>query len=423
MIRRVIFGIVIYYLLSAITPLKAIDIPIKKNSLVGAVSYNIENINGVKTWMQFPIIDISGNNTLNISFDLLESEQRQLYFSIKRMEYDWTPTTIPLSQYLSGINRVIIALPEPSSATLVNYCHYNISLNSKNTELGISLSGNYLISVFSFEDNTNPLFEIPFSVIKNKVRVIVEKSMPFNGDFTTTQSLNISVDTSNIQIYNPSRNIKIVVLQNGQWENAIILREPSLILNNKICYCESKAALFEGGNQFYKVEHLADKVVGLGVERIFIDQIYNLSLFDNYNRSQKDYTYEKDQCGRQIIHNLNSSTESASTDYQLLHFTFKSDYIKDGDLLIEGEAFRFLPYEYKKLTYNYEKKEYLLSVLLKMGYQEYKYIVKTPDGITYKYTSGNHYQTSNEYSILVYNSDNQFNSNELIGYAYLRINI
>ena len=73
-------------------------------------------------------------------------------------------------------------------------------------------------------------------------------------------------------------------------------------------------------------------------------------------------------------------------------------------MLLEGEAFRYLPLSERILRYNQEEGMYEGSVLLKMGYQEYQ-ILFQPRGsqaLLTQPTLGDHYKPKNRYTVLVY---------------------
>lgn len=422
MLRKVLtltLCIILYYSTS-----NAINIPIKRNGIVGAVTYSVGNINNGYHWMQFPVINLNGSNSLRLSFDLLESEPRQLIYSIYKREYNWYNTKLQSSQYIDGFNQVNIEMGVPSVATLVNYCHYSTTINTKNNTLGIAMSGNYIISFYDVNNEGEPIFEFPFAIIDNMSEVYTSMaSQPNNGDFTSYQGVNVNLKIYGSNLYNPQEYLKVVVLQNGRWDNANILTSPSLIRSNEIGYQGEASATFEAGNQFYKIEHTSDRSASIGVDHIYLqDNIYQLDLFGNKSRVNLPYIYEQDQYGRQVISKKSdidiTNNSDINADYQMIHFTFISANIKDGEIYLSGEAFRFMPNRYKRLSYDYNNNCYKLDVLLKMGYQEYKYLLKkfNTNTLVSKYTCGNHFQTTNEYTILVYKYNLQYNTYDLIGY-------
>jgi hypothetical protein len=78
-----------------------------------------------------------------------------------------------------------------------------------------------------------------------------------------------------------------------------------------------------------------------------------------------------------------------------------------------------LPTEKTRMEWNPEKSLYEQNILLKQGYYSYQYVTRDirspnlyPDP---GFTEGNYFETENEYLILVYTRNLQFNYDELIG--------
>jgi hypothetical protein len=69
-----------------------------------------------------------------------------------------------------------------------------------------------------------------------------------------------------------------------------------------------------------------------------------------------------------------------------------------------------------KMTYWPEYDMYSCSVKLKQSYYNYHYVVKDENGnIDYTFTEGNHQDTENDYTILVYHKNVFLGYDELIG--------
>lgn len=392
-----------------------IIIPIKKNSLVGAVTYSIYNKEDNGSWSQFPVIDLDGENTLSVSFDLLESGQRRLSYRIRKMEYDWQESVMHSGMYLKSFNSKEIENCRPSFSTLVDYCTYQFDLNTQNS-IGITKSGNYILSVFDRYEHDVIIFEFPFAVLDEKTSVTVNKSSYNDGkSYFETQGFDIEVNV-NEPLYNISSNTRVVVLQNGLWENAVVLSNPSNVNVNALEFKNHNSAVFYGGGQFHKLEHLGDKTYGMGIDHIYMDNyVYNIDVIPNHSKRNMHYDFESDQSGRQVIRSIDRIHD---LDYHLVKFMFVSEPITGEDVFLSGECFRFIPEEFLKMKYNKQKGCYELGVFLKMGYQEYKYMTRKngEDSFNSDKTSGNHYQTINEYTVLVYYRNIQNNSYELIGY-------
>ena len=67
--------------------------------------------------------------------------------------------------------------------------------------------------------------------------------------------------------------------------------------------------------------------------------------------------------------------------------------------------------------------EYEASLLLKQGWYNFEYVIKQSNGnLDFKALEGNHYETENDYLILVYYRDPRERYDKLIGYYSVNSN-
>lgn len=391
--------------------------PITTSSILGNVSYSISKNN---SWNGFPVIDIDGLNSLNINFDLLETKHRDLIYTFERYEANWSKSNLSDSKFINVFNEFEVDAPKSSMATLVDYSNYSISLSAKNRNFTINKSGNYILKVYDKYDRSKAIFSFPFAIIDKKVNVSTKDINANNGKIFEYQSLSISVEHKGYDIYQPKDNIKVQVIQNGRWDNSVCLTEPSSISIDKIVFDNTKAATFEASNNFYKFESITNNIAGLGVDKIYDSSSPNLlELFAVRNSVGESYITDENQFGRSIIRlaEFDNLDEKINADYNEVLFTFKSPFIKNQRIFLSGEAFRFLEEADKEMEYNHEIYAYTKSVLMKMGYHEYK-ILSKKDGenkLISKYTIGNHIENRNNYTILIYQHTIEDNIDILIG--------
>jgi hypothetical protein len=67
------------------------------------------------------------------------------------------------------------------------------------------------------------------------------------------------------------------------------------------------------------------------------------------------------------------------------------------------------------MKYNAGRKGYFKSTMLKEGFYDYQYLVKSEIHST-NYLEGDHFETENEYEILIYYYSFELNTDLLIGY-------
>ena len=101
---------------------------------------------GATDFSQLPIIRLGEKVTL--SFDALNGEEEDYYYTITHHNFDWSPSDLSKSEYLDGFDDVRIEDYQNSVNTLQIFSHYELSIPNRETR-AIEKSGNYLISIFN----------------------------------------------------------------------------------------------------------------------------------------------------------------------------------------------------------------------------------------------------------------------------------
>jgi len=111
-------------------------------------------------------------------------------------------------------------------------------------------------------------------------------------------------------------------------------------------------------------------------------------------------------------------------DYVLTHFSLRCDFqVRNGDLYVFGELtdWRIIPDA--KLDFNSETKYWETALYLKQGFYNYQYVF-IPKGsklVDETYIEGSHWQTQNDYTILIYLQEEGISYDKLIGSTILNI--
>jgi hypothetical protein len=142
-------------------------------------------------------------------------------------------------------------------------------------------------------------------------------------------------------------------------------------------------------------------------------------IFKDKSHQGEAYSQYNDINGNFQIDNLDFRDLSAA-NYLDVHFSLASPEI-DGDVYLQGAFTMWNLNDQNKMTYNQATKEYQGSALLKQGWYDYQYVVKSKS-LPPLYFEGSHFQTENVYEIFVYYKPFQPRADLLIGYALLKIN-
>ena len=384
---------------------------------------NIHNVklNYAGNQLAYPIIKLNGADQLELNFDDLNAGVRNYSYTWQLCNADWTKTILSEFDYIKGFTQNRITTYRNSSIALVKYTHYMVTLPERSCVP--SRSGNYLLKVFADGDTAKVVFTRRVLVIEEKATVGAQVQQPFNGQiFKTHQKIIFTVNLGSVNIVNAIQQVKVAILQNNRWDNAITSLKPTFIRQASLEY-NSEDIVFPGGREW--------RWLDLRSFRLQSDRVatatYNASSTDVFVKPDLDRTpqrlvYYKDYNGmfyNEISENVNYLWQS---DFANTHFTFVpagNQVIADKDVYLFGELTNYGMDNKAKMVYNAEKGVYETSLLLKNGYYNYDYITIDKKGglPSYDLTEGNLWDTENSYTVLVYYRGINGRTDELIGIA------
>ena len=371
---------------------------------------------------KFPLLQLHQDDQLNFSFDYLTHEYNRFTYKVEHCDCNWQVTSdLFESEYLvSAGNEDVIDEYQQSLNTSLQYTHYH--LNIPNSDLKILLSGNYKLSIFSDEgDDGEPelIAETFFYVVDPLVSIKAQPTTNTDIDWNNKhQQLDVEVSTNNLQIRDASEEIKIIVLQNNRWDCAAYSPKPTAVTNNRLLWEHCRELIFPAGNEYRKFEMLSTHYPGYRIDKIrWIPPYYHVALYADVPR--KNYIYDEDQNGLSVLRSENGYDPNTEAEYVMVHYDLESDYLDNCTVYIDGLWNTEGLTPKTEMTYNFERKAYEMSILQKMGYYNYKYIV-VRNGISShedNILEGNFFQTENEYTILVYYQKKGERYDQLIGYS------
>ena len=353
-----------------------------------------------------PVIRLNSTEKLDLSFDDLSEEARTYMFTIRHCGYDWTTTPDLLtSEYINGMPEDEIITEENSFNTTVPYIHYSISFPTR--DLQPKLSGNYLLIVWS-DDPSRPDITLRFMVAEpSSVGVEAEITQPdLLEERFTGQQINFKVNMGGFPLMDARREVKVVVLQNDRWDNALLAPEPRFVRGNELDWFYDERNVFDGGNEFRGFDLKSLRYQTMRIRKIMYDTAFQVWLLDDPNRSSKNYIYESDINGRILIKSEDNAQRSElESDYAWVHFSFPSGPLPSGlKLYILGALTNWRMDESSEMYYNAGSRRFERALFLKQGYYNYLYAAGM-GGDTYgdvTIAEGSHWETENQYMVLVY---------------------
>lgn len=383
---------------------------------IGSVLFSPPNFE-----LGIPLIRFNTNEFLLLQFDDLDADYKNYHYTILHCDAYWQPTTLMDFEYIDGFTQDQITDHSPSINTIAPYTHY--TLRFPNSNMRPRLSGNYLLIVFLDGDPGNIVFTRRF--------MIMEQLLPVSGTATlanlvawrnTHQQVSFTIDMSPYPVSNPYQDLKIVIRQNGRWDNAIAGIAPRMIRGNQLVYDYEDQLLFHGANEFRRFDLRSLRYVTERIGEISTGpRHWDVFLLPDQRRTYRRYTTEMDINGRFQIETLDARNNEREADYAWVHFSLPMDApVAGGSVHIMGELTQWHLSPENQMTYNYRLGQYEARLLLKQGYYNYWYVfwedgMQTADVCFFE---GCHSQTENEYSILVYHRPPGGLSDRLVGVAH-----
>lgn len=356
--------------------------------------------------LSYPVLKLNSDDKLVLHFDLLGNKSETFYYTFIHCSKDWERSDIFPNSYLEGFPDNEIEEFKPSFNTTVNYFHYKLSF--PNDRIKITLSGNYIISVYKYDNPEQPVLTRRFIVSEDAAMIVPDTHRPrMTADNNAGQQIDFTINLNRLNLTDPYRNIYSFILQNGRWNNAKKNLKPDFYGGNKLKYnALSDKNIFSGGNEFRYFDIKSIRYQAEFIKKIdYMPPNYHVFLEPSENREFKPYFYWQDFNGKYYVAIQEGRDADTDADYVYVYFTLPAKYpLAGGDMYVSGALADWAFTSNNLMTYNQERGQYECTILLKQGWYNYEYVFLKEDdksGVASVY-EGSHYETENDYLILVY---------------------
>ncbi len=374
--------------------------------------------------MSYPIISLNGGETIKLSFDDLRRENSVYNYTIIHCDANWEVSALDQNEYIDGFYEDEIFDFKYSNNTDLYYTHYNMSFPNENMKL--TKSGNYVIMVYKVNEKENPILTKRFMVFESNVGITmnIKRATDVNESYFR-QEIDFKINHDGYDIKDPFGRLNVVLMQNYRWDNAITGLKPKFINDTELNYDYNNSEnVFDANNEFREFDIKSIRYNTIRVKKIKFeahDKLNHVYLLPDERRSFKQYYSQADINGNFLIKRNEGTDSESEADYVKVHFTLPyTPPLNDGNLYLFG---KFCDWKFKeelKLDYDTLNLRYHKEILVKQGYYNYLYcFVKDGSKNTgdISVVEGSHYETKNEYSILVYHRELNDNFDKLVGYA------
>lgn len=359
--------------------------------------------------VSYPVLNLNSSDVLELHFDDLDGGVKNYFYTIVLCNADWQPAQMSYFDYAKGYTQVRITTYRNSAIALTKYTHYQA--NFPDRSLQPIKSGNYLLKVFLNGDTSKIAFTRRFLVVDPKLSLSAQVLQPSNQQlFLTHHRFQLQLDTRNFDIRYPQQQIKIRVLQNLRWDNALLLNTPTFIRQDQLQYSNETEMTMPAGKEYRWLNLRSFRLLGDRVQRQEnTDKGFELFVKEDLPRLPRQYFYYRDLNGLFINETIENINPLWNADYAKVHFRFKppgGNIYAGADLVIMGELTNYGKDPAATMQFNADLGFYETTLFLKQGYYDYQYSLKKyvggRDVFDETFTEQNAWETENQYLILVY---------------------
>lgn len=377
--------------------------------------YNIKTVSFVQNGQNaVPIFQLG--DSFQLQFDDLYGNEANYYYTITHCDYDWKPSQLAKSEYINGFDDQRIQDYTNSFNSLQIYSHYKLSFPNRNTQFRVS--GNYVIKILN--EDKEVVFSRKFILYEQLVTVPMQIKRARNVAVVEQKhNVEFAIKSTVINFQSPLTNVKVMLMQNGKFDNAITNIKPQYTIGNDLIYKYDTETQFWAGNEFHFFENKDIRAANNSIATIDSNgSVYNAHLYLDQSRANNPYTYFPDINGNYIVKNINAQNSEIEADYSWVFFSLSAPSFYDKkSIYINGMFNNYAMSDENKMEYNAEKGIYEKALMIKQGFTNYQYVIADSKGKIDEQNAidGNFFQTENNYFVLVYYRENNQRYDRIIG--------
>jgi hypothetical protein len=351
-----------------------------------------------------PVYALNARTPLVLQFDDLVEDYVAYRYKIVHYSKDWSkPSELGFNEFMEGMDEQVIEQYSFSNNAGVEYTSYKLSI--PNRSMQPTLSGNYCLIVWDpYTDEI--VMTRRFMVVDNRVATNLTLRRSTRVDLINTHhEFSIRVQYGNLRPNNAQRELSLVLLQNGRWDQLRTDFEPSFFEGNAIRYDQVGSIVLPGGNEYRQLD-----LRSLGFRTIQMEGGYRdpklgfvYSLKPDKPRDGAPHIFIEDLNGNYVIQAFETANSNVDPEYIWVRFRLKMNPMMDGsEVYVYGGLSDWRLNPSFKMTYNPDEQGYEAFIQLKQGFYHYQYAVARDGKADLTDIEGSHFETQNTYQVLVY---------------------
>ena len=348
-----------------------------------------------------PIIDINSNEQLELKFEMLEFDNRQLRIQFTHHNPDWSRSPLPPEFFLDRSFTLYLDSGTLNRGTQrPRYRQYSYTF--PNEQFSFTRSGNYMLRI---EDQHNGylLFSLPFFVMENEGTVIssVERITAPRRDMRIAH-VPVSRYLLTDETEQPQFDLEFYFVQNQFWGRTKKATELDFSSPDEVYFQLSRTHAFIGDYEFLEL-----RLDDLSQQN---PQVFEASpqeipprllLFDDARGFAST--------GRLLTFGRFGNPDMGlNARYANVIFSFDpGEFDEDAEIYMLGDFNNWSVNSRNRLRFNSETGRWQAGSIIKEGIYHYKYVLMDEDGIDDLYFDDLFTRSRQEYHALVYMRDSR----------------
>ncbi|MCK5730534.1 MAG: DUF5103 domain-containing protein, partial [Draconibacterium sp.] len=279
-----------------------------------------------------PVLELNQEAPLIFKFDDFSDEAKNYFYTVIHCDADWNESYISQAEYIDGFAENPLDDYVLSFNTTFSYANYQLLLPNEN--IRFRASGNYVLVVYEENDKEKIVITQRFYVVENKVEIegTVRRATldAFKGE---NQEIDFTIYHDDVVIENPLEDVKVVIMQNNRWDNAIRDLKPLFIRDKRLVYDYNRENVFEAGNEFRYFDIRTNRIPGENVlSTDFHRPYYHKTLMTDEVRANKKFFQYQEMNGKYVVESQDREVQDFDTecDYVFTHFSLPLESILLG---------------------------------------------------------------------------------------------